>query len=47
MAAWGLEGTPTLVLIGRDGRIRARHLGQVSDLVIGAQIMQLMLEPEA
>lgn len=47
MAAWGLEGTPTLVLIGRDGRIRARHLGQVSDLVIGAQIMQLMLEPAA
>lgn len=47
MAAWGLEGTPSLVLIGRDGRIRARHLGQVADLMIGATIMQLMLEPEA
>ena len=46
MAAWGLEGTPSLVLIGRDGRIRARHLGQVADLVIGAQIMQLMLEED-
>lgn len=47
MAAWGLEGTPTLVMIGRDGRIRARHFGQVSDLAVGAQIMQLMLEPDA
>lgn len=44
MTAWGLEGTPSLVLIGRDGRIRARHLGQVPDLAIGAHIMQLMLE---
>lgn len=44
MAAWGLEGTPTLVLIGRDGRIRARHFGQVSDLAVGAHLMQLMLE---
>lgn len=47
MAAWGLEGTPSLVLIGRDGRIRARHLGQVPDLAIGAHIMQLMLEDAA
>ncbi len=47
MRAWGLEGTPTLVLVGRDGRIRARHLGQVPDLAIGAHIMQLMLEAPA
>lgn len=47
MAAWGLEGTPTLVLIGRDGRIRARHLGQMPDLAVGAHLMQLMLEPES
>ena len=45
MAAWGLEGTPTLVLIDRKGRPRARHLGQVSDLALGAEIMALMSEP--
>ncbi len=45
MAAWGLEGTPTLVLLDRQGRIRARHLGQVADLVLGAEIMRLVLEP--
>lgn len=44
MAAWGLEGTPTLVLIDRKGWPRARHLGQVSDLALGAEIMALMSE---
>ena len=44
MEAWGLQGTPTLVLIDRQGRMRARHFGQVSDLALGAQIMALLLE---
>ena len=44
MADWGLEGTPTLVLFDRQGRMRARHLGQVPDMAVGAEIMQLMLE---
>lgn len=44
MEAWGLQGTPTLVLIDRQGRMRARHFGQVSDLTLGAQIMALVLE---
>lgn len=47
MADWGLEGTPTLVLFDRQGRMRARHLGQVPDMAVGAEIMQLMLEREA
>jgi hypothetical protein len=47
MAAWGLQGTPTLVLFDRAGRMRARHFGQVSDLALGAQIMQLVLEAPA
>lgn len=46
MEAWGLEGTPTLVLIDRQGRLRARHFGQLSDLALGAEIMALMLEAE-
>ncbi|GAB4390195.1 thioredoxin domain-containing protein [Albidovulum sp.] len=44
MEAWQLQGTPTLVLIDREGRMRARHFGQVSDLALGAEIMALVGE---
>jgi len=44
MAAWGLQGTPSLVLIDRAGRLRARHFGQVPDLALGAEIMTLIAE---
>ena len=44
MAEWGLEGTPSLILFDRQGRMRARHLGQVSDMAVGAEIMQLVME---
>ena len=44
MAAYGMRGTPTLVLIDRNGRIRHQHFGQVSDLVLGAQIAALLAE---
>ncbi len=47
MAEWGLEGTPSLILFDRQGRMRARHLGQVPDMAVGAEIMQLMMEREA
>lgn len=44
MATWQLEGTPTLLLLDRQGRLRARHFGQVSDMAIGAEIMSLVSE---
>lgn len=44
MEAWGLQGTPTLVLFDAQGRMRARHFGTVADLAIGAEIMALLLE---
>ncbi len=44
MAAYALEGTPTLLLIDRKGSLRARHFGQVSDLALGAEIMMLVQE---
>ena len=47
MAEWGLEGTPSLILFDRQGRMRARHLGQVSDMAVGAEIMQLVMERAA
>lgn len=44
MAAYGLQGTPTLVLIDRQGRRRAQHFGHVPDLRLGAEIMALIAE---
>lgn len=45
MARYALEGTPTLLLIDRVGRLRARHFGTVPDLALGAEIMALVQEP--
>lgn len=47
MEAWGLQGTPTLVLFDRAGRMRARHFGQVGDLALGAEIMALVTGTQA
>jgi thiol-disulfide isomerase/thioredoxin len=44
MARYGLEGTPTLLLIDRAGRLRARHFGAIADLALGAEIMALVQE---
>jgi thiol-disulfide isomerase/thioredoxin len=44
MASWQLEGTPTLLLFDRQGRLRARHFGQVPDMAIGAEVMALVGE---
>lgn len=46
MEAWHLQGTPSLVLFDRLGRMRARHFGQVADLALGAQVMGLIMEKE-
>ncbi|HYD55787.1 MAG TPA: redoxin family protein [Burkholderiales bacterium] len=42
MAKYGMQGTPTLLLIDRAGRLRAQHLGAVPDLQLGAQIGALL-----
>jgi len=44
MRAYAMQGTPTLILIDAFGNVRHQHLGQVSDLLLGAQIMELILE---
>ncbi|HEY0334986.1 MAG TPA: redoxin domain-containing protein [Stenotrophomonas sp.] len=46
MQAYRMRGTPTLVLIDAQGRLREQHFGQVADLVLGAQIAALMAEAE-
>ena len=47
MAAWALQGTPSLVLFDRQGEMRARHFGQMADLALGAEVMALIGETAA
>lgn len=44
MTAYGLRGTPSLVLIDRMGRIRMHQFGHVDDLVLGAAIARVQAE---
>lgn len=46
MRAYGMRGTPTLLLIDHAGRLRHRHFGQVDDLVLGAQVAMMLGEAE-
>ena len=45
MAAYGMRGTPTLILIDRQGRQRAQYFGHIPDLRVGADIATLLAEP--
>jgi peroxiredoxin len=47
MQAYGMRGTPTLVLIDRRGNIRKHSFGQEDDLKIGADIASLLCEHAA
>lgn len=44
MAAYAMKGTPTWLLIDRQGRLRLRAFGHLSDLRLGAEIMALIKE---
>jgi hypothetical protein len=44
MAAYQMQGTPTLLLFDRQGRLRRHYLGQVDDMRLGAEIMALVIE---
>lgn len=46
MHAYALRGTPSINLIDAQGQLRHQHFGQVSDLVLGAQIALLMQEAQ-
>lgn len=39
-----LQGTPSVVLLDRDGRLRLNRFGMVDDLRLGAMIGQLLAE---
>ncbi len=44
MEAYGMQGTPTLLLFDRQGRLRRHYLGQVDDIRIAAEIMAMAIE---
>ena len=44
MQAYGLRGTPSMVIIDRNGSVRLSHLGQIDDLHVGAILGQLIAE---
>lgn len=47
MRRYNMQGTPTLLLIDRQGRLRKQKFGHEHDLVLGAEIMALMREDAA
>lgn len=44
MQAYGLQGTPSLVLLDREGRVRLHHFGHIEDLVLGRVVGALLGE---
>lgn len=42
--AWGLRGTPTLLLLDRWGRVRHVHFGPLEDLALGLLVGRLAAE---
>lgn len=43
-AAYELQGTPSVLLFDRQGRLRRHYLGQVDDMRLAAEIMAFTLE---
>ena len=42
MRAYNLQGTPTTILVDRDGRLRLSRFGHIDDLSLGASIATLV-----
>ncbi len=45
MHRYGMRGTPTLILIDRDGKLRLQEFGGMDDLRLGMMLGQLLAEP--
>lgn len=45
MRAYGLQGTPSLVVLDRQGRIRLNNFGHIDDMRLGALLGSLVAEP--
>ncbi|HLL18577.1 MAG TPA: TlpA disulfide reductase family protein [Rubrivivax sp.] len=46
MAAWDLQGTPSLIVLDRNGTLRLKHFGVLDDMALGAVVGQLVALPE-
>jgi hypothetical protein len=46
MAAYGMRGTPTAILVDRSGNVAANLFGQVEDLALGAMIQSILNEAQ-
>lgn len=44
MRSYAMQGTPTLILIDRAGRLRLQHFGRLDDLTVGREVARLALE---
>lgn len=44
MQAYGLRGTPSVLVFDRQGQVRLNHFGEIDDLQLGAVIGQLLAE---
>ena len=42
MRKWALNGTPTLMMFGRDGGVALQHFGHLDDLRVGALLGKLI-----
>ncbi|MBE2262064.1 MAG: redoxin family protein [Burkholderiaceae bacterium] len=42
MRKWGLHGTPTLMVFGREGELALKHFGHLDDLRLGALLGELI-----
>lgn len=44
MASYQMQGTPTLIVIDKNGRIRLNHFGRINDIEVGSIIGGLLEE---
>lgn len=44
MRTYGLEGTPSVLLIDRAGRLRLSHFGRLDDIALGVALGRLLAE---
>lgn len=44
MARWGLRGTPSTLIVDRQGGLRLKHFGALDDLLLGAVVGRLLAE---
>lgn len=47
MQRYQMQGTPTLLLIDRQGRLRKQQFGHTPDLLLGAELMALIKENDS